>query len=103
MWTRFFPAVEHAKALIDSGALGTVVAVHSDFGFNSTDVADYPQHPFYQLQLGGGGLLYCAPYPVAAAVQVFGEVEPSRIAAAGVKDELVSSSIQLLYMSSNVT
>ncbi|KAG5188404.1 hypothetical protein JKP88DRAFT_206685 [Tribonema minus] len=101
MWTRFFPAVEHARALVARGAIGDVVAVHSDFGFNSTDVADYPDHLFYRREMGGGGLLYCAPYPVAAALAVLGAGAPTRIAAAGVKDEQtgvdMSAAIALHY------
>ncbi len=31
MWTRFFPAVEHARCLIESGAIGEVKLVQSDF------------------------------------------------------------------------
>ena len=31
MWTRFFPAVEHARAAIEAGAIGEVVLVQSDF------------------------------------------------------------------------
>lgn len=31
MWTRFFPAVEHARSLIEAGAIGDVVMVQSDF------------------------------------------------------------------------
>lgn len=88
MWTRFFPAVEKAEEIIKSGAIGKVVAVHSDFGFNGADVADYPDHIFYNLNLGGGGLFYVASYPVAVALQFLGPTSPSRIAAAGVKDKL---------------
>ncbi len=88
MWTRFFPAVEKAEEIIRSGAIGKVVAVHSDFGFNGADVAEYPDHIFYDLNLGGGGLFYVAPYPVAVALQFLGPAPPSRIAAAGVKDKL---------------
>lgn len=88
MWTRFFPAVEKAHEIVKSGAIGNVVAVHSDFGFNGGDVANYPDHVFYDLNLGGGGLFYVAPYPVAAAVEFLGPTFPSRIAAAGVKDKL---------------
>ena len=51
MWTRFFPAVEHARSLAAAGTLGDLVALHSDFGFNSTDVADYPDHLFYKLEM----------------------------------------------------
>ena len=32
VWTRFFPAVEHARMLIEAGAIGEVVLVQSDFG-----------------------------------------------------------------------
>ena len=31
MWTRFFPAVEHARTLIEEGAIGQVVLAQSDF------------------------------------------------------------------------
>jgi dihydrodiol dehydrogenase / D-xylose 1-dehydrogenase (NADP) len=31
MWTRFFPAVEHARAAIEAGTIGDVVMVQSDF------------------------------------------------------------------------
>lgn len=88
MWTRFFPAVQKAQEIVTSGELGDVVAVHSDFGFNGDDVANYPHHMFYDLHLGGGGLFYVAPYPVAAAIQFLGPGLPSRIAAVGVKDKL---------------
>lgn len=32
MWTRYFPAVEHARSLIDSGAIGQVRLVQADMG-----------------------------------------------------------------------
>ncbi len=31
VWTRFFPAVEHARSLLEAGAIGEVVMVQSDF------------------------------------------------------------------------
>ena len=31
MWTRFFPAVEHARTLIEQGAIGEPLMVHADF------------------------------------------------------------------------
>lgn len=88
MWTRFFPAVRKAHEVIKSGTIGEVVAVHADFGFNGSDVANYPNHIFYDLHLGGGGLFYVGPYPIAAAMDFLGPAFPSRIAAAGVKDKL---------------
>lgn len=31
MWTRFFPAIEHARTLIEDGAIGEPLMVHADF------------------------------------------------------------------------
>ncbi len=36
MWTRFFPAVEHARFAIDSGMIGDVLMVHADFSAEYT-------------------------------------------------------------------
>ena len=30
-WTRFFPAVEHARVLLEDGSIGSVNSLHSDF------------------------------------------------------------------------
>ena len=56
VWTRYFPAVEHARTLIEEGAIGEVVLVQSDF-FD----------PIYAVQaapLGFGA----SPRPTAIAV-----------------------------------
>lgn len=34
MWSRFFPATEHARALIEAGAIGEVTNLQADFGFS---------------------------------------------------------------------
>ena len=34
MWSRFFPATEHARALIEAGAIGDVKVLQGDFGFS---------------------------------------------------------------------
>ena len=88
MWTRFFPAVENAQKIIESGAIGDVVEVHSDFGVSGADLGPYPDAILYKPELGGGVILYVAPYPVAAAIQYLGRGPPSRVAAVGVKDDL---------------
>ena len=60
MWTRFFPAVEHARFAIESGVIGDVSLVQSDF-FD----------PIYTIQ---------------AAVLGFGaDAEPTRIVATGLR------------------
>ncbi len=63
MWTRFFPVVEMARHLIEKGMIGKVVALHADFGFNSSDSENYPDSPFFRRTLGGGGccLWACTP------------------------------------------
>lgn len=97
MWTRFFPAVEKARQLIEEGTIGRVVSVLSDFSFNAADSGKYPEKsfpdlessdgdPIYHQRLGGGSLLWAGPYPLAAGVLPFGKQKPTRIAAAGVLD-----------------
>lgn len=95
MWTRFFPAVEKARELVDSGVIGDVVEIHSDFGINGVDLGKYPDDILYQPKLGGGALFYVAPYPVAAAIGFLGRGPPSRIAAAGVMDKLTGVNLSL--------
>lgn len=72
MWTRFFPAVEQARQLVlgksdESGILGEVVNVVSDFNFNASDSEVYPTSFFYNRKLGGSASLLIAPYPITAA------------------------------------
>ena len=31
MWTRFFPIIEHARTAIESGTIGRVITIKSDF------------------------------------------------------------------------
>lgn len=86
IWTRFFPAVRHARRVIEEGLIGTVVGVNSDFGFNASDVAPEADHIMYQKKLGGGGLWYVSPYPISAAVASFGSEPPTNFGAVGVVD-----------------
>lgn len=92
MWTRFFPAVEKARELIDDGMLGRVTCVISDFGFDASDSGKYPQRdgddcdPIYRKSIGGGALLWAGPYPIAAGILPFGAVEPATFSAVGVGD-----------------
>ena len=94
MWTRCFPAVEHARRLINDGTIGAVTAVLSDFGFDAADSGRYPTDtndtssgdPIYFEKLGGSALLWAGPYPIAAGLLPFGAAEPRRVAAAGVVD-----------------
>ena len=101
MWTRFFPAVEKARALAfgasdgnETGLIGEVVQVHSDFNFNASDNEHYPSSFFYNHNLGGGASFLVAPYPIAAATLFFNGVEPDSIKAVGQLDVATGVDLQ---------
>jgi predicted dehydrogenase len=54
LWTRFLPALQQAKALLQAGAIGTVQRLQSSFGF---DLPYEPHARHFAAALGGGTLL----------------------------------------------
>ena len=38
IWSRYFPAYQHVKQLIDSGSLGEIKEVDVEFGFNISNI-----------------------------------------------------------------
>jgi dihydrodiol dehydrogenase / D-xylose 1-dehydrogenase (NADP) len=95
MWTRYFPAVEHARRLIADEEIGEVVAVNSDFHFNTADSEAYPASPLFDRKLAGGASFYCAPYPIAAALMCFPQAFPEEeFGAAGTKDDRTGVDLQ---------
>ena len=80
MWTRFFPAVQHARKLIAEGGIGSVVHVQSDFGFMCND-SDSSR--MFNKSLGGGGLLDIGCYTIDAATCAFSGQNPASILASG--------------------
>ena len=99
MWTRFFPAVEQARRLVygtsmESGKIGDVVQVYSDFNFNASASEEYPSSFVYNHGLGGGATLLVAPYPVAASMLFFSQVKPSAIKAVGQVDHSTGVDLQ---------
>jgi predicted dehydrogenase len=69
MWTRFNPAVNRAKELIDAGTIGEVRHMTADFGFKK----DYdPKSRLYDLALGGGSILDVGVYPLFLALYILG-------------------------------
>lgn len=73
-WTLFQPSFQKAMDIIDSGELGVLKMVRSDFGFK----ADYnPEKRLYNVHLGGGSLLDIGIYPIFMSLMALGK--PSEI------------------------
>lgn len=60
-WTRFFPAIQHALALVQAGAIGEVKHLAADFGFNTEFK---PESRLFAPALAGGSLLDVGVYPL---------------------------------------
>ena len=73
-WTRFQPSFQKALEIIQSGELGRLRMVRSDFAFNSPKD---PARRLYNVDLGGGSLLDIGIYPVFASLITLGK--PSQI------------------------
>jgi predicted dehydrogenase len=78
MWTRFQPAVAHARDLVAAGEIGDVVLVQADFCAQR----DYdPQSRLFDLALGGGSVLDLGVYPISFAQHFLGR--PDTVTATG--------------------
>lgn len=64
MWMRCNPGIRRVAELIAQGAIGTVTAVHADFGLAGPFA---PTHRLRDRALGGGALLDLGIYPVHLA------------------------------------
>ncbi|WP_299576106.1 Gfo/Idh/MocA family oxidoreductase [uncultured Sunxiuqinia sp.] len=71
-WTRFQPGFLKAMEILQSGKLGQLKMVRSDFAFNAEKNADLR---LYNIDLGGGSLLDIGIYPVFAALMTLGKPE----------------------------
>ena len=71
MWTRFLPAVQEARRIVDSGEIGTPANLSADFGFTA-NVG--PEHRLFNPALGGGALLDLGIYPLSMAAFFLGGV-----------------------------
>ncbi|MFW5774381.1 MAG: Gfo/Idh/MocA family protein, partial [Tangfeifania sp.] len=69
-WTMFQPSFQTAMEILQSGELGKVNMLRSDFAFNGPYD---PQKRLYNPRLGGGSLLDIGIYPVFAALTAFGK------------------------------
>ena len=69
-WSRFQPSFIKAMEIIQSGELGKLKMLRSDFAFNGPkDMTNR----LYNLDLGGGSLLDIGIYPVFASLMAFGK------------------------------
>lgn len=69
LWSRFMPALQQAKSLADSGAIGQVTGVRADFGF----AAPFnPAGRLFDKALGGGSLLDIGIYPLFFSYYMLG-------------------------------
>lgn len=75
MWTRYLPAIQEAKRLLEAGAIGAPWQIQADFGF-AADVGD--EHRLRSKQLGGGALLDVGIYPLSLASYFLGEISEVR-------------------------
>lgn len=68
-WTMFQPSFKQAQQILNSGELGKIKMMRSDFAFNAPYEAD---KRLYNVALGGGSLLDIGIYPVFAALTSLG-------------------------------
>lgn len=73
-WTNFQPSFQKALEIVNSGELGELKMVRSDFTFNAPFDKD---KRLYNVKLGGGSLLDIGIYPVFAALSALGK--PAKI------------------------
>ncbi|TDS13487.1 putative dehydrogenase [Maribacter caenipelagi] len=71
LWSRFNPTIKKAKELVDNGAIGTVVYVHSDFAFYALDRDE--EGRLLNPDLAGGSLLDIGIYPIFLAYLMLGK------------------------------
>jgi len=94
MWTRFFPAIQKVRQLIQEGQLGELKLVQANFGFRNPGIPRLSKE-----ELGGGATLDIGVYPISLASMVFGGHSPSKIHAFGSLESGVDAQavVSLIY------
>ena len=70
MWTRFLPAVQAARRLVDGGAIGTVRKIDAELAYRRDEDAG---SRFFDPGLGGGAALDLGVYPVSLTLHFLGK------------------------------
>ena len=86
LWTRFLPSTLKLKELVDTGAIGSIQSIRSDFGFRAADLntalspttsapaaAPLTRNRILNPALGGGALLDIGIYPQFLSQFLLGE------------------------------
>ena len=92
MWTRFLPAINEAKSMIERGEIGKVMALEADFCYRET-----PENCpiLFDNSIAGGSILDVGIYPLHLASLLFG-TEPEEIKAVSVNENGVDVQMQML-------
>jgi predicted dehydrogenase len=69
MWTRFIPAIQEIKRLVDDGVIGEVHHIVSDFSY---DVPFDPDYHLFDPKAGGGTLVDGGIYPLSFSSFIYG-------------------------------
>ncbi|WP_306120032.1 MULTISPECIES: Gfo/Idh/MocA family oxidoreductase [unclassified Roseitalea] len=69
MWTRFLPAVQRARAMIEAGEIGAVRRAEASLVFHRPFE---PGHRLFDPALGGGACLDLGVYPISVAAHLLG-------------------------------
>jgi predicted dehydrogenase len=85
---RFHPQWRHAKDIIRSGELGTILSTNGLFSYNLKDPANIRNIP----ETGGGGILDIGCYTVSSARFLMGG-EPERVVASYIRDPVFKTDI----------
>jgi predicted dehydrogenase len=93
MWSRFHPSVKKTIELIQSGVIGDIVHIKSDFGFRAPV---NPDSRIYNPDLGGGSLLDVGVYPVYICLLLLGEPDEI-ISKALITDRGIDSCLSAIF------
>lgn len=79
MWSRFFPAMQRTRKLVQQGVIGRVQMIRANYGYRMTghDLSD-PSSRIFDPSRGGGSLLDVGVYPLYFSSMLAGG-EPEQI------------------------